>query len=159
MRALDDLPVTRKQLLGIALGLVAVLLIAIPVVADTMLTETYSNTYNTSAKVVEANESSESIGVDPGANLDFGRTTAGVGMRKFVNINVTGPTYFVADVSGNISEHLTPETGLYLEENEEIEIEFRTNRTGYYEGTVRLQTQIATSSVGARWLRIKSLLS
>lgn len=159
MDALDDLPVTKRQLLGIVLGVVAVLMIAFPVLADTMLTETYENEYNTSATIVEENNSSMNIGVDPGANLHFGRTTAGVGMRKFVNINVTGPTYFVADVSGNISEYITPETGLYIKEDTEVQVEFKSNQTGYYEGTIRLQTQLATSSLGARWLKIKSLLS
>lgn len=142
---------------------VAALIGAAPFVISQTSVETQNVEFKPQANVTIVDNSTEnvSLGVAPGGEgLDFGQMPlqATKRARKTVKLNSSKKALALTTSSGNISEFLEYEEKIYFEGLKEVEIKFRADEPGYYNGTLRMKILTPKNEVGKKWLDLRSRL-
>lgn len=145
----------KKALAGLAV-IVALVLLS-PIIADQVLLQEEKITFPASANVTPpANNSSEQVGLKAGSNnLSYGRITVENNETRFIQLTAEKKTSFTLKASGNISEYLAFDSKHYYNGTNNISVEFRPEKVGYYEGKLSIKAVYPKMGLGARWLEIK----
>lgn len=132
-------------------------MIATPLALEYFTLEERTNVYSSQVQVNQlSNNSSLNVGLDAGRNLDFGVVPAGTNVTKKIRLSSSKPSLVRIEVRGNISEYLYFDERFLLDGEKTLEIEIDPEDQGNYSGEVEIKIQTANSSLGEKWLNIKS---
>ena len=140
------------------IGIIVVLLLAVPAVADRTLLEKNSISYDLSAEIVKRKQNI-SVGVDAGNNMNFGKVPKQNNITKFINISAKTGYKIEIETEGNISEQLRYRDELLKDGGaSKIPVELIGNRIGNYTGSMKLTITTPKNMPGERWLKIRERL-
>jgi len=146
-------------------GLIAAIIVvasgvlgATPFLLDHATVENAQQQFNTSVTIM-GDSDNRSLGINADRNLEFGRIVEGSNATKSVNISIGKRSLLKLSTEGNISEVLEHRESMYVQGNQDIEIEAKGRDPGFYQGTVNLEFHIPRNKVGENWLDLKHRLS
>lgn len=132
-------------------------MLATPLVLEYFTLEERTNVYSSQVQVNQpANNSSLNIGLDAGRNLDFGVVPEGTNVTKKIRLVSSKPSLVTVEARGNISEYLYFDERFLLDGEKIFTIEIDPEDQGNYSGEVEIKIQTANSSLGEKWINIKS---
>lgn len=141
------------------IGIIIVLLLAVPAVANRTLLDSQIINYNMSAEIVRRKQNI-SVGVDAGKNMNFGKVPKQNNITKFINISAKDPYHIKVDTDGNITEQLRYRDELLKKEggSSSISVELIGNKVGNFTGNLKLTVTTPKYGPGERWLSIREKL-
>ena len=80
----------------------------------------------------------------------------GTNVTKKIRLSSTRPSIVSVSARGNISEYLHFDEKFVLDGEETLTIEINPEDQGNYSGEVEIKIQTANSSLGEKWINIKS---
>lgn len=145
----------RKKIAGIAVVLIAVLLVGSVAALESQLVDR-NREFNVSATVEPPQEGNNTtLGVNTGQAMQYGNLTHDTNFTKFIEVGVERKSILQMSASGNISEILYFQERQYFEGSKNLSITAGSENPGRYEGKLELNFQVPESRWGARWLDIK----
>ncbi len=148
----------KTSLAAIAIVVVSGFIGATPFLLEHYSVENANTEFNSSVMILEESDN-RSLGINADRNLDFGRLKTGSNATKFVNISIGKKSILKVSTEGNISEVLEYRERMYVQGDQEIEIEAKGRDPGFYQGKVNLEFNIPRNQIGEYWLDLKYRLS
>lgn len=147
----------QKAAILIGLSLFTGLVISSPLIADSLLLESESDSFNTSVTSVAASDDINvtSVGVNADPTLHYGEIPRTSKVTKYIDISSNKLTGVQITMEGNISDKINYTNYQVFMDNKTLRLPYKSAEQGYFEGETTIKTYTAKNSMGKEWLNLR----